>query len=65
MSGANGRDNRQLQFVREFASVISVLQVGSCVAHLRFSDGRGRYNNTIDLRHLTRSKRPVDMLVYL
>ena len=28
---ADGKDNRTIQFVREFASVISVLQVGSCV----------------------------------
>ena len=26
VSGADGRDNRHLQFVREFASVVSVLQ---------------------------------------
>ena len=44
MSGADGKDNRHVQFVREFASVISVLQVGSCVVYLRFSDERGRYN---------------------
>jgi len=31
VSSADGRDNRHIQFVREFASVISVLQVGSCV----------------------------------
>jgi dynein heavy chain 1 len=28
VSSADGRDNRHIQFVREFASVISVLQVG-------------------------------------
>lgn len=27
VSGSDGRDNRHIQFVREFASVISVLQV--------------------------------------
>jgi hypothetical protein len=27
VSGADGRDNRHIQFVREFASVVSVLQV--------------------------------------
>ena len=38
MSGADGRDNRHVQFVKEFASVFSVLQVGSGVAYLRFAD---------------------------
>ena len=28
VSGADGRDNRHIQFVREFAGVVSVLQVG-------------------------------------
>jgi hypothetical protein len=27
---ADGRDNRHIQFVREFASVVSILQVWSC-----------------------------------
>lgn len=27
VSGADARDNRNLQFVREFASVVSILQV--------------------------------------
>ena len=29
VSSADGRDNRNVQFVREFASVVSVLQVFS------------------------------------
>ena len=43
-SGADGRDNRHIQFVREFASVISVLQVGASV-HLSLScaDAHGQY----------------------
>jgi hypothetical protein len=31
VSSADGKDNRHIQFMREFASIISVLQVGSCV----------------------------------
>ncbi len=34
VTGSDGRDNRHMQFVREFASVISVLQVGT-----RIDDG--------------------------
>jgi hypothetical protein len=44
VSSADGRDNRHIQFVREFASVISVLQVGSCVyLSLSCADACGRY----------------------
>jgi len=47
VSSADGRDNWPIQFVREFASVISVLQVGTC-AHLPLSraDASGRYRTT-------------------
>ena len=34
-SGADGRDTRHIQFVREFASVVSVLQV--CIGSLSCS----------------------------
>ena len=44
VSSADGRDNRHIQFVREFASVISVLQVGSCVyLSLSCADANGQY----------------------
>lgn len=33
VSGADGRDNRHIQFVREFASIVSVLQVSSLSTH--------------------------------
>ena len=43
-SGADGRDNRHIQFVREFASVISAFQVGSCIdLPLGCADASGRY----------------------
>lgn len=34
VSSADGRDNRHIQFVREFASVVSVLQVRTIVLPL-------------------------------
>ena len=48
LSGADGRDNRHIQFVREFASVISVLQVGSCVYLAPgCPDASGRYTKKL------------------
>ena len=43
VSSADGRDNRHIQFVREFASVISAFQVGSCIdLPLGCADASGR-----------------------
>ena len=53
VSGADGRDNRHIQFVREFASVISVLQVGSCVyLPLSCPDASGRYRTKRTMRSI-------------
>lgn len=35
VSSRDAQDNRHIQFVREFASVVSILQVQSCMAFLR------------------------------
>ena len=43
VSSVDGRDNRHIPFVREFASVISALQVGYCVyLPLGCADASGR-----------------------
>ena len=51
VSSADGRDNRHIQFVREFASVVSVLQVSRACQlsfHLLICS-QDKTNNVIDL----------------
>jgi hypothetical protein len=52
---ADGRDNRHIQFVREFASVVSVFQVSFFIVlsfffyHSCISSAQDKTNNVIDL----------------
>lgn len=53
LASSEARDNRHIQFVREFASVVSVLQVGksSSLHELETDefDSQDKTNNVIDL----------------
>ena len=41
ITSADGRDDRRVQFVREFASVVSVLQVYCIPSYLRLGSNPG------------------------
>ena len=71
VSSGDGRDNRHIQFVREFASVVSVLQAScgsSSVVLLIYA--LNLYEGQDDQRHRSlqgyppRRRRPLHMLLY-